>query len=270
MDASLLMSPSYNPPLLSSDLQDLISNLFDPENISWLRHTAIKKFLAWRERKANSAIAAGGAASGGDSMMIPTSGMGILSQVSRTGNHTQRRPSQSLVSRGGLTTSPFNLSSSALGTGLSDFTRARLQDHMLSEERLAQVHLAKWASDIQRGLRSERLAFERLAGAERAKWLLDHIGEEVRDGQIGLLDSSPSPTGHELPQWALSKKQNERSRRVKGELDMELPPWARSGKRESEGWRGGTEEWRDPLGLCSLGDGCLNVADTLVRVLGDA
>lgn len=50
MDASLLMSPDYVQPLLPSELTALVSQVFDPESIAWLRHAAAKKFLLWRKR----------------------------------------------------------------------------------------------------------------------------------------------------------------------------------------------------------------------------
>lgn len=50
MDASLLMSPDYMQPLLPSELTALVNQVFDPESIAWLRHSAAKKFLAWRGR----------------------------------------------------------------------------------------------------------------------------------------------------------------------------------------------------------------------------
>jgi hypothetical protein len=50
MDASLLMSPDYVQPLLPSELVVLVNQVFDPESIAWLRHSAAKKFLAWRRR----------------------------------------------------------------------------------------------------------------------------------------------------------------------------------------------------------------------------
>jgi hypothetical protein len=276
MDASLLMSPSYSPPLLSSDLQDLIHTLFDPENISWLRHSAVRKFLLWRERKSNEAIAAGGAASGGDSMLMPATGLGIKDHIAlarqRTPSSTRSgvlvpRTGQSLAlsTSSNLTTSPFNLSSSALGTGLNDYTRARLRDHMISEERLAQVQLAKWASDLQRSLRNERIAFEHLASAERAKWLLERIGEEVHDGQIGLI-SSREQENPELPGWAVSTK---RKGHVSGDDKMELPTWARGARgSKRRGGRQSEASWRDPLGLCTLQDGVTRGVDLICRVLG--
>jgi hypothetical protein len=50
MDASLLMSESYSPPLYGSDLSQLIDGLFDPETMTWLKHLAAKKYLSWRRR----------------------------------------------------------------------------------------------------------------------------------------------------------------------------------------------------------------------------
>lgn len=50
MDASLLMSPDYVQPLLPSELTALVNRVFDPESIDWLRHSAAKKFVAWRRK----------------------------------------------------------------------------------------------------------------------------------------------------------------------------------------------------------------------------
>jgi hypothetical protein len=49
MDASLLMSSTYFPPLLQSELPSLVEHLFDPEHMLWLRHNAALKFVSWRE-----------------------------------------------------------------------------------------------------------------------------------------------------------------------------------------------------------------------------
>jgi hypothetical protein len=50
MDASLLMSSSYMPPLVESELPDLISQALDPDHIPWLRRAACRKYLTWRRR----------------------------------------------------------------------------------------------------------------------------------------------------------------------------------------------------------------------------
>jgi len=51
VDASLLMSSDYIIPLVSSELPRLIHNLFKPEHMLWLRHTAVKKYLIWRREQ---------------------------------------------------------------------------------------------------------------------------------------------------------------------------------------------------------------------------
>ncbi|KAK6003942.1 hypothetical protein QM012_008792 [Aureobasidium pullulans] len=48
MDASELMSSEYVQPLVSSDLDQLVDRLFDPDNAQRLRHCAVKKFIQWR------------------------------------------------------------------------------------------------------------------------------------------------------------------------------------------------------------------------------
>jgi hypothetical protein len=50
MDASLLMSSSYLPPLVTSELPILISHVLDPDHIPWLRRAACRKYLTWRKR----------------------------------------------------------------------------------------------------------------------------------------------------------------------------------------------------------------------------
>lgn len=56
MDASLLMSSTYSPPLLPSELDSLVDHIFNPDHMLWLRHSAARKFLAWRARNHQSGI----------------------------------------------------------------------------------------------------------------------------------------------------------------------------------------------------------------------
>lgn len=283
MDASLLMSPSYSPPLVSSDLEDLVFQLLDPENIAHLRHSAVRKFIAWRRQKKNDALAPGDASNGGDSLVMghpSNSSLSVRDQIALA----RRAPpspsrSQGMIPRGlghsnrrslsPSSSSPFNMSSTALiGTGLPDFTRARLRDHMFHEERLAEVQMAKWASELQRSLRNEKETFERVAKGERAKWLLERIGEEVQQGTIGAL--SQSMESSRLPQWAIEKRDvaHETKRARSPGEDLELPSWARGG-RDFNGKRYPYEEdAHDPLGLCLLGDGVSRVGGVVVKVLG--
>ncbi|KAI1419835.1 Septin-domain-containing protein [Xylaria sp. FL1777] len=49
MDASLLMSPDYVQPLIPTDLAFLVEKIFSLDGAAWLRHSAAKKYLQWRE-----------------------------------------------------------------------------------------------------------------------------------------------------------------------------------------------------------------------------
>lgn len=72
--------------------------------------------------------------------------------------------------------------------GSSPYLQARLADHTQKEEKLAQIKLAKWASDLQRSLQTERAKYEAIAREERATWLTEKLGECV--GESGVDDAS--------------------------------------------------------------------------------
>lgn len=161
MDASLLMSPDYVQPLLESELPFLVSHIFERDTISWLRHSAARKFVQWREAS------------------------------------TPQNKPQDLYRPLSQRPSPTSLTG-AVGTTTSSFALARVTDHTQREERIAQVRLANWAADLQRSLANERRRFEQLARSERAVWLTERLGECVQDGSIvpvsggGGARSSPS------------------------------------------------------------------------------
>lgn len=146
MDASLLMSPDYVSPLVDSELKHLVSQIFSPENVTWLRHSAAKKFIAWRA--SNTPV---------------SKPMDLYRPLST--------PSSSRV-----LTAPVGATTS--------YALARISDHTQREDRIAQVRLANWAADLQRSLANERVRFESLARSERAVWLTERLGECVQDGTI--------------------------------------------------------------------------------------
>jgi hypothetical protein len=148
MDASLLMSSDYVQPLIGSELNLLVSQIFERDTISWLRHSAAKKFLAWR----NSSTPLSKPQCLYKPLTPPTT-----------------NSSQMLTAPVGATTS---------------YALARITDHTQREERLAQVRLANWAADLQRSLQNERARFDALARSERAVWLTERLGECVLDGTI--------------------------------------------------------------------------------------
>lgn len=48
MDASILMSPDYVQPLVTSELEILVGKLFDHDNLAWMRHSTAKKLAQVR------------------------------------------------------------------------------------------------------------------------------------------------------------------------------------------------------------------------------
>lgn len=171
MDASLLMSPDYVQPLFPTELAFLVDQIFERESASWLRHSAAKKCLQWRRGSLTSSAL---------TKSIPQS-LSINS-------------SYSLASGSRIATPPIGATNT--------YTLARITDHTQREERLAQIRLSKWASDLQRSLQNERARFEALARGERAVWLTERLNECVQDGTIVPISAAgrrnDSPISREL------------------------------------------------------------------------
>lgn len=154
MDASLLMSPDYVAPLLPTELSSLVTLLFDPDTVSWLRHSAAKKAVQRRNEGVSQ--------------------------------HRGLPRSLSLQASGSILTPPIGATSS--------YALARITDHTQREEHLAQVRLSKWATDLQRSLHNERVRFEALARGERAVWLTERLNECVQDGTIVPINQNSHST----------------------------------------------------------------------------
>ncbi|KAF2197820.1 hypothetical protein GQ43DRAFT_423752 [Delitschia confertaspora ATCC 74209] len=285
MDASLLMSSEYMQPLLPSELAYLVAEIFNPDSISWLRYSAARKFLAWRRHTdlshhypvmhglgrgthgppSHSSLGLNGSALNGKNMWVSawskltsTSAFGtdsIISSTTPSGVLVPRPNSPYYVTNSNWNSnlhSPFSASSPSLShtEGLdhpTDFSLARYYDQMHREEQFAEVRLAKWATDLQRSLRNERERYEELQRMERAKWLLEKVGEEVRDGSIVT-----SPTNPKGADWAVVRRSNRKE----------------AGDANQRYGRGGRFDTRDPLGLCELGDEFRRKSFVLVKVLG--
>ncbi|KAF2476193.1 uncharacterized protein BDR25DRAFT_252050 [Lindgomyces ingoldianus] len=275
MDASLLMSPDYVQPLLPSELATLVSQVFDPESIAWLRHSAAKKFIAWRRRsklpgdsfilhsfaqqrhQQRSSISSSSVGLNGGALNTSTTSS-IFSATSPSGVLVPRATSPFYLSNSNFNSnlqSPFPASSPSLShapleglEGPTAFSLARYNNYTQGEQRFAEVRLARWASDLQRSLRNERERFEELQRNERAKWLLERVGEEVRGGNI----SSSPRNGSPRADWAMIRHGD------------------RKGTNADEHWygRGGRLDARDPLGLCDFSDEVRKRGFVLVKVLG--
>ncbi|KAF9885609.1 hypothetical protein FE257_012700 [Aspergillus nanangensis] len=71
------------------------------------------------------------------------------------------------------------------------YTMSQISDHTRREEKLARVHLAKWASDLQQSLQNERERYSAVARGERAVWLTERLGECVVDGSLVPITQTP-------------------------------------------------------------------------------
>ncbi|KAG6364498.1 hypothetical protein INS49_006099 [Diaporthe citri] len=152
MDASLLMSPDYVQPLMQSELAAVVDQVFCENGASWLRHAAAKKFIQWKNAD------------------NPSRPRALYKPMGLPGS-----PSMPLVTAGTF--------SSPVGA-TSQYSLARIADHTQREERLAQIRLANWASELQRSLANERARYDALARGERAIWLTEKLHECVQDGEL--------------------------------------------------------------------------------------
>ncbi|BDD59170.1 hypothetical protein MPDQ_001962 [Monascus purpureus] len=170
MDASILMSPDYVQPLVSSELDLLVQKMFDRDNLLWMRHSAAKKLAQGR--------------SGGPLLRQPTL------QGTRLGQSNIPGLTSSVPYEG-----PSYSQLSQLGGGGSGYTLARIADYTRQEETMAHLRLAKWASDLQRSLQNERERYAALAQGERAIWLTERLSECVIDGTLVPITQTPGFCG---------------------------------------------------------------------------
>jgi len=156
MDASLLMSPDYVQPLISSQLRSLVQQIFDKDIASCLRHVAASKLV----RTQSGSVA--------NHMTTPTFSRSI-SRPSVNSEMSLPNPISHSESES-WTTVPHI-------TSLSPYLQARIADHTQQEEKLAHIRLAKWASDLQRSMQNERARYEAIARGERNVWLKEKLDE---------------------------------------------------------------------------------------------
>lgn len=191
MEASLLMASEYVQPLVPSELSTLVEQLFEPDVVSWLRHLAAKKLISWYNSGARMT----------DSQRTSSpASMRMRSPAPSTLNS----PLQASLSASAVLVPVTSHSELSLNTANS-FALAKVADHTQKEERLAQIRLSRWASDLQLSLQRERERYEDIARSERALWLVESMGKEIRDGQLmpatraGSVEAqAPSRTGRKL------------------------------------------------------------------------
>ena len=276
MDASVLMSPDYIQPLIHSELTTLVNQVFDPDSIAWLRHSAAKKFLAWRRRTklpgdafmthrlqhrrtpTMTSVGLNGIGVNGNephhshlsvfNLMAASAASSIFSQHSHPGVLVARSESPSYPSnlQSPFLESSFSIANSENLDHPADFSLARYNNYPQGEQHLAEVRISKWATDLQRSLRNERDRFEELQRNDRAKWLLERVGEEVSRGTI--ITSSGGPPRAE---WAVVRHGDGRGGKAR-------QPFKNHARLDS----------RDPLGLCDMSDEMKRRGFVLVKFLG--
>ncbi|USP82675.1 hypothetical protein yc1106_09949 [Curvularia clavata] len=270
MDASVLMSPDYVQPLLPSELTTLVNRVFDPESIDWLRHSAAKKFVAWRRKMklpgestmmpsripprspTVTSIGLNGAASNQFIIKLIRPPASLASSV-----FSATSPSGVLVPGSGSPFYPSNLQSPILASSLAnsegleppgDFSLTRYGQLTQGDQGFSQIRIARWATDLQRSRRNERDRFEELQSNERAKWLLECVNEEVPKGTVVA-----SPGAAPRAEWAMVRHGDEKKSRSFGQRYVKPMTGLDS---------------RDPLGLCDLSDELKRRSYVLVKILG--
>ncbi|KAI9788295.1 MAG: hypothetical protein M1816_006980 [Peltula sp. TS41687] len=179
MDASLLMSSEYVQPLVPSELVELIERVFERDSVAWLRHSAAKKCILWRQRQTSPALATA-PLSHSPSSLGSSAYAGVGEGSASSSDLSSSSPSPS-----------WKMSAPPMGAA-SVHALARAADHRRYEERSAQAGLAKWATDLQRSLQNERERSEALACREKC----------VADGTLGSSRTTPrrahpdTPDGH--------------------------------------------------------------------------
>lgn len=182
MDASLLMSPDYVQPLVSSELTHLIQQTFNKDFIPWLKHSTAKKILQWREAPDVPLTVTS----------LPASPLAI---------HSDRAIGSPVMIS---STSSFSLMTpgAAYSPGSPwSYTQALVADHRQREEQLAQVHLANWAGNLQRSLQNERARYESLTRRDRSLWLTKRLEECIaEESSAQNQEMALVPTSHDRDQ----------------------------------------------------------------------
>ena len=174
IDASILMSSGYLPPLVPSELEIFVGQLLDPDNMARLRHLSATKFLLWRQENLGTHLDLP------KQMLLKSPHFGSPPTVTSSGSMPDE-PSKVLVPHGSSSyfrsTSPSASDSSALSggdvMGTSAYALARYNDNKSRTEPFRQVRLAKWAQDLQRSLDNERRRYKQMYLNPPSEWASD-------------------------------------------------------------------------------------------------
>ncbi|KAK3675319.1 hypothetical protein LTR78_004829 [Recurvomyces mirabilis] len=261
LDASILMSSQYLPPLVPSELDHLVTNLLTPDNIARLRHLSATKVLLWHQqaRHANqehqhqlqnplhSSLQFGHTLPSD----IPSSTSGSLLLLlqdedsnklplppPRSSTSHDRSPSPSLSDRSS------NLPLTATSTSTRALAQYNEQNNNNTTLPFRQVRLAKWAQDLQRSLDNERKRYREIYLGGNHKSLL-----WKGDGVAGADESSDNEKALVSHHYQQQRVEQRPARGRLGGAIAVIDP-------------------RDPLGLLALGQSMRRRGWFMLRVAG--
>ena len=198
IDASILMSSTYLPPLVPSELNLLLSHLLEPDSIARLRHLSATKFLLWRQENLGNHIDLE------KQISLKPPRFGLSSPAATSTGSIPDEPSKVLVPHGSSSyyrsASP-SLSDSSAGNvmGTSAYALARYNDTKSPTEPFRQIRLAKWAQDLQRSLDNERKRYKRLYANATA----DCVSSAADSEKASASDPNQSLVQHRPPKGRL-------------------------------------------------------------------
>jgi len=194
VDASVLMSSQYIPPLVPSELEYLVDQLLDPDNIARMRHLSAAKFLLWRQQNLGTTINLSR-----QTLLHSPQFEHTVPSVTSTGSILEA-PSNVLVphstSRHYRSTSPCASDTSALsgpGIGTSAYALLQYNEQTAGEQPFRQIRLAKWAQDLQRSLRNERTRYQKMYSQVPAEWTSSSNSD---DEKALIFTYSTDPSNH--------------------------------------------------------------------------
>ena len=239
MDASLLMQSDYIQPLQESELLTMIEQLFVPDTILRLKVFAAKMIIHNRRISQISTLA---------------------TTTTSSSTRTARPPPYNRSNTTPLPSDLFQTSSQALigrSPGTMTYNQSAVVDHTLREERLAKIHLANWASNLQRSLATERARYEAIANSERTEWLKARLGECA-------IEQDPHPRGDNAsPEVALIPN---RGSKLYGDQKQHVTNMRTACSLS----RGALHDAADPLGLLRWRDEIGSHGMLLLKVMGSA
>ena len=174
IDASVLMSSGYLPPLAPSELQFFVNQLLEPDNMARLRHLSATKFLLWRQENLGAHLDLQ------KQTLLQSPHFSPSSPDATTSDSILADPSKVLVPHGSSSyfrsISPSASDSSAISGGAGNvigtcaYALARRNDNRSPSEPFRQVRLARWAQDLRRSLDNERRRYKQMYANAPSDW----------------------------------------------------------------------------------------------------